>query len=87
MERAGGRKVLLSERATSKIVALEEISEYIVIESVLQEAYKGTTLMNDHINGVFFCTEVWLECEKLDMNSSEDGCQGKWEKNINNSPE
>ena len=63
MERAGGRKVLLSERATSKIVALEEISEYIVIESVLQEAYKGTTLMNDHINGVFLVLKFGLNAK------------------------
>ena len=29
------------------------ISGSIVIDSVLQEAYQGTTLMNDHMNGEF----------------------------------
>ena len=35
------------------IVELENISGSIVIDSVLQEAYQGTTLMNDHMNGEF----------------------------------
>ena len=35
------------------IVELEGISGNIVIDSALQEAYKGTTLMNDHMNGEF----------------------------------
>ena len=34
------------------IVELENISNDIVIDSVLNEAYLNTTLMNDHINGV-----------------------------------
>ncbi len=32
---------------------LEDISGSIVIDSVLQEAYQGTTLMNDHMTGEF----------------------------------
>ena len=35
------------------IVELENISGSIVIDSVLQEAYQGTTLMNNHMNGEF----------------------------------
>lgn len=35
------------------IVELEDISGSIVIDSVLQEAYQGTALMNDHMNGEF----------------------------------
>jgi phage-related protein len=35
------------------IVELENISGSIVIDSVLQEAYQGTMLMNDHMNGEF----------------------------------
>ena len=35
------------------IVELENISGSIVIDSALQEAYQGTTLMNDHMNGEF----------------------------------
>ena len=35
------------------IVELEDISGSIVIDSVLQEAYQGVTLMNDHMNGEF----------------------------------
>ena len=35
------------------IVELENISGSIVIDSVLQEAYQGTTLMNDHMSGDF----------------------------------
>ena len=35
------------------IVELENISGSIVIDSVLQKAYQGTTLMNDHMNGEF----------------------------------
>ena len=35
------------------IVELEEISGSIVIDSALQEAYQGTTLMNDHMTGDF----------------------------------
>ena len=35
------------------IAELENISGSIVIDSVLQEAYQGTTLMNDHMNGEF----------------------------------
>ena len=35
------------------IVEPENISGNIVIDSVLQEAYQGTTLMNDHMNGEF----------------------------------
>ena len=35
------------------IVELTNISGSIVIDSVLQEAYQGTTLMNDHMNGEF----------------------------------
>ena len=35
------------------IVELENISGSIVIDSVLQEAYQGTILMNDHMNGEF----------------------------------
>ena len=35
------------------IVELEGISGSIVIDSVLQEAYQGNTLMNDHMNGEF----------------------------------
>ena len=35
------------------IVELEGISGNIVIDSALQEAYKGTALMNDHMNGEF----------------------------------
>ena len=35
------------------IVELEDISGSIVIDSVLQEAYQGTTLMNDHMNDEF----------------------------------
>ena len=35
------------------IVELEGISGSIVIDSVLQEAYQGTVLMNDHMNGEF----------------------------------
>ena len=35
------------------IVELENISGSIVIDSVLQEAYQGTSLMNDHMNGEF----------------------------------
>ena len=38
---------------TVAIVELENISGSIVIDSVLQEAYQGTTLMNDHMNGEF----------------------------------
>ena len=37
----------------SEPVELENISGSIVIDSVLQEAYQGTTLMNDHMNGEF----------------------------------
>ena len=35
------------------IVELEGISGSIVIDSMLQETYKGTALMNDHMNGEF----------------------------------
>ena len=35
------------------IVELENISGSIVIDSVLQKAYQGTTLINDHMNGEF----------------------------------
>ena len=35
------------------IMELSDISESIVIDSVLQEAYLGNTLMNDHMNGEF----------------------------------
>ena len=35
------------------IVELENISNGIVIDSVLKEAYLGNTLMNDHMNGEF----------------------------------
>ncbi len=35
------------------IVELTDIPGSIVIDSVLQEAYQGTTLMNDHMNGEF----------------------------------
>ena len=35
------------------IVELADISESIVINTVLQEAYLGNTLMNDHMNGEF----------------------------------
>ena len=35
------------------IVELTDISGSIVIDSALQEAYKGTTLMNDHMSGDF----------------------------------
>ena len=35
------------------IVEQENISGTIVIDSVLQEAYQGSTLMNDHMNGKF----------------------------------
>ena len=35
------------------IVELENIFGSIVIDSVLQEAYQGSTLMNDHMNGEF----------------------------------
>lgn len=35
------------------IVELEDISESIVIDSVLHEAYQDSTLMNDHMNGEF----------------------------------
>jgi len=35
------------------IVELENISRSVVIDSVLQEAYQGTTLINDHMNGEF----------------------------------
>ena len=35
------------------IVELTGVSGSIVIDSVLKEAYKGTTLMNDHMNGEF----------------------------------
>ena len=35
------------------IVELTDISESIVIDSVLQEAYRGSTLMNGHMNGDF----------------------------------
>lgn len=35
------------------IVELENISGSIVIDSVLQEAYQGSTLMNDHMSGDF----------------------------------
>ena len=35
------------------IVELENISGSIGIDSVLQEAYQGITLMNDHMNGEF----------------------------------
>jgi phage-related protein len=34
-------------------VELENISGSIVIDSAPQEAYQGTTLMNDHMNGEF----------------------------------
>lgn len=37
----------------STIVELMDISESIVIDSVLQEAYTGTTLMNDRMSGEF----------------------------------
>ena len=35
------------------IVELENITNGIVIDSVLKEAYLGNTLMNDHMNGEF----------------------------------
>jgi len=35
------------------IVELTGVTESIVIDSALQEAYKGTTLMNDHMSGDF----------------------------------
>ena len=35
------------------IVELENIPESIVIDSVLKEAYQGTSLLNDHMNGEF----------------------------------
>ena len=35
------------------IVELTDVSGSIIIDSVLQEAYKGTTLMNDHMSGDF----------------------------------
>lgn len=35
------------------IVELTDISGSIVIDSVLQEAYQGNTLMNDHMSGDF----------------------------------
>ena len=35
------------------IVELENISGLVVIDSVLKEAYMGTTLMNDHMTGEF----------------------------------
>ena len=35
------------------IVELTDISGSIVIDSVLQEAYHGTTLMDDHMSGDF----------------------------------
>lgn len=35
------------------IMELTGISENIVIDSVLQEAYIGNTLMNDHMSGDF----------------------------------
>ena len=37
----------------SFIVELTDISGSIVIDSALQEVYKGTTLMNDHMSGDF----------------------------------
>jgi len=37
----------------TNIVELENIPGSIVIDSVLQEAYQGATLMNDHLNGEF----------------------------------
>ena len=35
------------------IVELTDVSQNIVINSVLKEAYKGNTLMNDHMSGDF----------------------------------
>ena len=35
------------------IVELTDISGSIVIDSVLQDAYQGNTLMNDHMSGDF----------------------------------
>ena len=35
------------------IVELEDISGLVVIDSALKEAYRGTTLMNDHMTGEF----------------------------------
>ena len=35
------------------IVELTDISGSIVIDSALQEAYQGTTLMNEHMSGDF----------------------------------
>lgn len=49
--------LIFSKNATlmvgTTIVELENISGSIVIDSALQEAYQGTTLMNDHMNGEF----------------------------------
>ena len=35
------------------IVELENISGSVTVDSVVQEAYKGQTLMNDHMSGDF----------------------------------
>ena len=35
------------------IVELTDVSQSIVINSTLKEAYKGNTLMNDHMSGDF----------------------------------
>lgn len=35
------------------IVELTDVSDSVVLDSVLKEAYKGTTLMNDHMSGDF----------------------------------
>ena len=38
---------------STTIVELEDISGSIVLDCALKEAYQGSTLMNDHMNGEF----------------------------------
>ena len=61
------------------IVELENISGSIVIDSVLQEAYQGTTLMNDHMNGERRVpgTEARCECHIMDGYGHEGGRQAE----------
>ena len=48
-----GKTLVIAPLRVARIVELTDISGNIVIDSALQEAYKGTTLMNDHMSGDF----------------------------------
>ena len=72
------------------IVELENISGSIVLDCALQEAYQGSTLMNDHMTGEFpvlkpganaiswaGSAEAGSECHQLGRNGDKGGHPAK----------